>query len=715
MASAAPIVAEDADVDTPANDAGPLTLIAKIAQSRGDISYMLDEQTLTKIGADVVQDYDRDCQDRHDWEETVTKALARAAQEKNLPENPPPYRRSHVDYPILTVAAQQFNARSYPAICKPGEMVRVKVIGSDKGRPQVDPQSGEPLVSVNGQPMTISAAQAAMQQAQASAPPPAPGQPGQPDLPEPQPLWQIPPGAKQARADRVADYLNVYLEFRMDDWEEDTDLMLMQVPIVGCGFRKLWWAEGEQKAAYIPALDLVVPMSAKSLETTPRATERMSNVYPYQLRQRMNAKEYRTVDFPSPSDDMEEPRLLLEQHRLLDLDDDGVDEPYIVTVDKETSQVLKLEANFGPDQVKVNADGTIARIDKEQFYVKYPFLPDPKGGFYDIGFGHLIEQLGDVINAAINQILDAGHAQIAGGGFIAASLRLQSNNRTETMRWMPGEYKVVNVAGGDLRNGIYERTFPNPSQIIFNLLELMLGAAKEVTSVKDITTGDAPNTAPVGTTLALIEQGLQVFTAIYKRIYRSLGQEFSLIFNNIARFGGDEAAEDYMNVLDDPAANFEKDFADGDIDIKPVADPTAVTSQQRLAKAQIVMQTAQGNPLIDQKEALTRVYQAAGIENIDALFAPQSGPDPMALAELAVKTSTAALNNARAQQAGAMATKVGVDVGHQLGEAEGYGGVGGLPDVAGASGIPVGAGGAGAPGAGPAAGVGAGVVGAGGQ
>lgn len=686
----------------------PLAMLAQIAQSRGDLSGLLDEQTLTDIGYRVVEDYKRDLGDRQEWEDTVRRALAKAAQERRELTNAPPYRRSNIDFPILTVAAQQFNARAYPAICKPGDMVRIKVIGSDRGRPAMDDQ-GNVLVQLAGQPMTQQQAAQMLQAAQASMPPAQEGQQA-PELPQPEPMWAIPPAAKQARADRVADYLNVYIEFRMDDWEEDTDALLMQLPTVGCGFRKCWWQEGKECHAYVPALDLIVPQSAKSLKTTPRITERMNEVYPYQIKRRMAAGDYRRVDLTPQSEDDEAPRLLLEQHRFLDLDGDGADEPYIVTVDEATSQVLRIEANFGPDDIILgDDDATVIRIERQRFYVKYGFLSDPKGGFYDIGFGHLIEQLGDVINASINQMLDAGHAQIAGGGFIASGLRLQSNSRNDTLRWMPGEYKTVNVAGGDLRAGIVERTFPSPSPILFNLLELVLGAAKDITSVKDIVTGDAPNTAPVGTTLALIEQGLQVFTAIYKRVYRSLGDEFGILFDNLAKFGGEEAAADYLNVLDDPQADFTSDFGDSDMDIKPVADPTAVTSAQRIAKAQ-VLAGMRGMGLNDM-EINRRILEAANVENIEALMphAPAS-PDPLAIAELRVKTSQANLNDAKAAQAGAAATKTGVEVGHALGESDGY--AGRVPGVAGAPGDGMDAGGAGDAGQGAGDGMGASPVGA---
>jgi len=657
-----------------------LLRLAQIAKHPGDLSDLLDEQTLTKIGTDAVEDYKRDLADRSEWEEIVREGLKRAAQEKVELKNPPPYRHSRFNFPILTVAAQQFNARAYPAICRPGDMVRIKVIGSDKGKPMLD-QQGRPMVIIDGQPATFEQASQALAMQQPEAPQPGAQPPAPP--PPPEPAWEIKPGAKQARADRVATYLNYFMEFRLENWEADTDAMMTQMPIVGCAFRKLWKGAKGQRAAYIPALDLVVPQSAKDLKTTPRATEVMRDIYPYQISERMASGQYRTVTLSPEGDDEQEPRMLLEQHRLMDLDDDGVFEPYVVTVDEKTQWVLRIEADFDDEDVHLSDDQSrVERITRTVHYIKYSFIPDPKGGFYDIGFAHLASQSNDVIDAAVNQMLDAGRAQIAGGGFIAAGLRLQGDNRSDVIRWEPGEYKPVNVSGPDLRAGIVERTFPNPSPIMMSLLELMLGAAKDITSVKDIVTGDAPNTAPVGTTLALIEQGLQVFTAIYKRIYRALGEEFCQIRDNLEEHGGQEAAQDYADVLDDPEADFAKDFEERDADIKPVADPTTVTSAQRIAKAQILA-GMRGQGLND-LAINRRILEAAGIEDIDELLPQQNAPDPLAVAKVRQTETQADLNVARAAEASARAGKAGVETGMRLGEA-GTDNTGSVPGLAGGS------------------------------
>jgi len=672
----APVYEEETPV-TP----GPLAVLEKIAQTQGNICDLLDAQKLATIGQRVVEDYERDLGDRSEWEEQANEALKRAAQERvDLDTQAPAYRFSNVNFPILTVAAQQFWARAYPAICKSGSMVRVRVIGSDKGRPQTiqTPQGLVPLFVLDGKPV----------------PPGTDGAEQQ---------WISKPGAKAARGQRVADYMNVYLEYRMDDWERDTSTLLQQLPIIGCGFRKLWWADDKQHAAFVSAIDLVVPSSARSLKTTPRITERLPDVYPYQIRQRQASGEYRDVLLPNTGEDTEAPRLLLEQHRYFDLDGDGADEPYIVTVDYETNEVLKIVANFSPDEIHLDTSGDeprVSRIERQQFYVKYSFLPDPKGRFYDIGFGHLLTgdgRLGDVIDTTLNQMFDAGAAQIAGGGFIASGLRLQGNGQTNTLRWMPGEYKAVNATGDQLRNGIVERTFPGLSPVMFQLLELMLGAAKDITSVKDVVTGEASNQGQVGTTLALIEQGLAVFTAIYKLIYLTLGEEFQIDFENLGKFGGKEVAEDYVNVLDDPMADFAADFSERDMDIKPVADPSSVTKIQRIAKAQALMMfRGQGG---NDNEINRRALEALDTEDIDAIFPAHTQPNPMAIAELENKHADTKLKLATAEHYQAKSAKDGAEIGLALGEAAGHGEganiEGGLPPMAGSPGNPMGDGGAG--------------------
>lgn len=614
--------------------------LAAIAQTAGDISHLLTNDQLTRIGAECIADFDRDENDRTDWRETVENAFKLAAQEK-LPKKDWPWPgAANISFPLLTTAALQFAARAYPAIVKGDEAVSCKVVGKDQGRPQMGPD-GQPMALVGGQPVPASALPQIMAEAQAT---------GQ-QVPEPQPMWQVPPGAKASRAGRVKDYMNTVIFYRMSGWEEDTDALLHQLPIAGCAFRKVWPEGGDQKSALVPALKLVAPMTAKDCYTAPRLTEIMEDQPLNDIIGLQRQGFYRDVTLVAEEDE-HEPRKLLEQHCLIDLDDDGYDEPYIVTLDHASTQVLRIEPSFGPEDVAFNDNGEVVAIKRRHFYVKYDFFPSLEGKFYGTGLGHLLEQIGDVVNKAINQMIDAGAAQVAGGGFIGSGVNLQgAGKRSSVLYFQPGEYKTVQATGAQLRDGIYERTFPGPSPIMFQVLELMLGAARDISSVKDVLTGEAKNTGQVGTTLALIEQGLQVFTAIYKRIYRSLKAEFAMLFANIAMYGGEATARDYATVLDDPAANFADDFNATDMDIRPVSDPSSVTKMQAMAKAQWLGQFL-GAPGVNPQAIMKRMFEAADVDDIDELMMPPQpppAPDPKDVAQAENFQASAVLNMEKAQ------------------------------------------------------------------
>lgn len=647
------------------------------AEAEGDISSQLSEGQLASIGNDVVEDYDRDLQDEGAWREKAEAAVKAAAQEKPEKKDHPWAGASNVKYPMLTVAALQFQARAYPAIVKGDEAVSVKVVGNDAGVPQLGP-NGEQLANVGGQIVPLALVE--------QTPPEALGA-------IPEPVWQKEPGAKKRRAARLKTYLNTYIFYRMKGWEQDTDQLLLMLPIIGCMFRKVYKRRGEFKVRLVSGLKMVAPIWATDCETAPRLTEEIDDLATYQVKQRMASGFYRQVEWTEQDGDEEKPRKLLEQHRFMDLDGDGRAEPYIITVDHESRQVLRIEANYGPEQME--PDGDVSKL--SVYYTKYDFLPNPEGHFKGIGFGHLLSEITEVVNTTINQLIDAGTAEIAGGGFVAAGLRLQAKGQT-FVRFRPGEYKTVDASAEQLRNGLVERTFPKPSAVAFNLLDMMLGAARDIASVKDVITGEASNNGQVGTTLALIEQGLQVFTAIYKRVYRALKEEFGLLFDSMGRWGGPDLAQDYTNVLDDPAANFEADFNTADMDIRPVSDPANVTSMQRMGAAQFLMRTMEAAVQFgaDGREIMRRVYEAANIEDVDALFPPPKPQEPNPLDMAKVERDGAAANK---DNATADATKLetmakGLSLGLNLGAIDDAGAIPGMAgasgDQMGAAGMPVG-------------------------
>lgn len=617
----------------------PVDQLTLLAQSQDNLALGMKADDLADIGMMCVDDYERDKADRSDWETTAREALEAAAQTfPSTLKDTPWHGAANVKWPLLTEAVLQFNARMYPAVIKGDEAVMCKVIGKDAGRPTMapNPQAG-------GKPMPV----------------PMMGEDGKPVMgPDGklQPMWDVQPGAKLKRAERVASYLNTVLFYREHDWESDTDMLLMQLPATGCVFRKRWMVEGMSKSAIVSALKIYVPVGAKSVNTTPRLTEEIHDVYPHEYSEGVRSGRYIEVeDLWGATEKAEStPRMFLEQHRLYDMDEDGFDEPYIVTLDHQTRKVLRIEANFGPDDIKYSAGGKVLSIERGKFYVKYGLFPHPEGKFYDLGLGHLLKQLGAVVDSTINQLLDAGTAQTAGGGFIGSGVRLQTRGGRSVVRFAPGEYKTVDVPGDQLRNAIVERTLPNVSPVTFQVLDMILGAAKGITGAKDVMTGEASNNGQVGTTLALIEQGLQVFNATAKRAFRSLKDEYTLLRDNFRRYATDATRQDYMTVLDDEEADFDADFASEDMDIRPVSDPSSVTRMQKMAKAQFILGTMPYLQAVggDARDALRRVYEAADVDDIDKLLpAPQpQQPDPKAEAEVAALQARGAKDAAGADK-----------------------------------------------------------------
>ena len=624
--------------------------LMEFASAKGDISGKLTSDELGKLGTEVVSDYERDDASRDEWKQRVKAALSDAAQDEPGTKTFPWENSANVRHPMLAVASQQFAARAYPAIVKGDEAVKVKVFGDAPEEPQGAAQAAQ-----QGDPQAQQAMQVYGEAKQRY-------------------------DAKKKRAERVKSYLNYQLFYGMDGWEADTDALLNVIPITGIAFRKVYYdaSQGKPCSEMVSALCLVVPADTRDLKRCPRITQEFE-LYPYEISARIASGVYRDVTLSPEGDDEQAPRKMLEQHRLHDLDGDGVAEPYIITVDASTSEILRIDAVYTMDDVKI-VDGKVVSIERWVPYVDYPFLPDPKGRFYAIGFGHLLRPLLDVINTSINQLIDAGTAHNAGGGFLASGVRLQGAGQNAEIKYKPGKYITVNVPGSVLKDAIVDRTLPAPSTVTFQMLDMMLAAAKDISSVKDVLTGDSPSTAPVGTTLAVIEQGLQVFTSIYKRIYRSLKDEFRKLYECERRYGN---PDEYREVLDDPDADMDADFDDDGKDIMPVSDPSAVTKTQAIAKAQ-ALQQFMGQPWANSSEIFKRILEAIEIENPEALVAQPPPPPPEAMAKAESEKAGAAKDMADAEKSAAQAEQIKME---NAGVAAL---VGGIPGMEGPPGIPMG-------------------------
>ncbi len=422
-------------------------------------------------------------------------------------------------------------------------------------------------------------------------------------------------GEKLKRAERVREFMGFQLANSF--WEEDIDRLTVQLPIVGTLFRKVYYDPIRGLTARNCGR-VVLNNDTPDMRQMARVSEEFI-LYPDEIVERIRSGRFVDFDWRTfVETDEYAPHDFIEQHCRHDLDDDGYPEPYVVTIHKKMRKVVRVVANFEVDDVTQN-NGEIIRIAAREYYVAYTFLPAMDGSFLGIGLGHLLGNTSEVINGLINQILDSGHLSSLGGGFLGAGLNLKGG----PVRVKPGEWIPIPTAGAVIRDSMVPLQFPGPSNVLFQMLGLLIEAGKDVSSVTDIMTGDAPRQEQTATTtLALIEQGMMVFTAAYKRLFRSLKREFALM----ARVNAKTVRPEVYNLLHDGEQPIDpsKDFDLADLDIMPIADPAQVTNMQKLAKAQLLMELVPMG-IIDPRVSTNRILEAAGIQD-RAELVPE--PDP---------------------------------------------------------------------------------------
>lgn len=515
--------------------------LQKILES-SNLAADLSDDKLIEIGNDVVIGYETDLESRKPWEKDLknwTELALQVASDKTFPWP----NAANIKYPLLATAAMQFAARAYPTLIPSnGKVVKCKVIGSD------------------------------------------------------------PTGEKSMRAFRVSTHMSYQVMEQMDGWEEDMDKLLIALPISGTCFKKTYWDSSKQQncSQLVLPKSLVVNYWTRCLEDAERITE-VFYLSKRKVKERQNLGIFIDAnlgDPQTPADDVTTsinrsfqrasdfdettPYTILEQHTYLDLDEDGYAEPYIVTVEAESNKVLRIVPRFSEADVLMDDKQNVVSIEAVQYYTKYGFIPNPDGGFYDIGFGRLLGPLNNSANTIINQLVDAGSLSNLQAGFIGKGLRIKMG---ET-RFQPGEWKAVNAVGDDLKKQIFPLPVREPSQVLFNLLDLLLKSGKELASVAEIFVGKMPGqNTPATTTMASIEQGMKVFTAVYKRVYRSLTSEFRKIYKLNQQYMN---PEEYISILDNPIP--QEDYKGPEDDIIPGADPSAVSSQEKQQKVQAVMQ-----------------------------------------------------------------------------------------------------------------------------
>jgi hypothetical protein len=593
-------------------------------QDSENVAELLNEETLDEIGRDVVQKYDIDESSRRKWTTRMTDATELALQITQEKTYPWP-NAANIKFPLLTIASLQFASRAYPALVKAPDLVKYRVQGRD--------QDG------------AKAARAGRISAHMSY-----------QLLEQDEGWE----EDQDKAFLALPILGCVFKKSYYDsvLEHNVSKVVLPKNLVVHYYAKSI-EEAERKTEIFELHEREVRervlrgvFTDHEYGPPPAPREREEDV-----RQGTSA----------PLDDKDSPRVFLEQHSFLDLDGDGYKEPYVITVEKESRKVARIVARIdevvteqsikieelqkrmralaeglpqpqpgqpiSPQQMgQVNQaeatinewnsqveelakqEPTVIRIKPIEYYTKYSFIPSPDGGFYDLGFGALLGPINDSVNTILNQLVDAGTLQNGSMGFIGKGARIKGGK----LRFSPFEWKRVDVAGGQLKDSLVPLPVNAPSDVLFNLLSLLITYAERVGSVTDAMMGENPGqNTPAYNMSAMLEQGLQVFNGIFKRVYRSFRGELRKLYKLNSIYLDQE---EYFAYQDDESGVSRTDYTADPKDLIPAADPNAFSSKEKLAKAQAVREAAMTTAGYDMMKVEQRFLEALDIPDAAELF-----------------------------------------------------------------------------------------------
>ena len=545
-----------------------------------NLAEVLSDAVLGSLSSDLGSSIDEDKSSREDWEESISKGLVLLGinyQERNEPF----MGASGVTHPLLSEAVTQFQAQAYKEMLPPGGPVKTQILGQQTK--EVEDQ-----------------------------------------------------------AQRVKDFMNYQITEVMEEFDQDTDQMLFYLPITGSTFKKVYFDPTRQRAVakFVPAEDLIVPYAASDLRTAERYTHvvRMSE---NEIRKLQVGGVYRDVDL-SPSEDDEsdttirsktdeiqglrpgysdELYTIYEVHVDLDLEGfedmdemgepTGIRLPYIVTMDADSGKILSLVRNY-------REQDPLRR--KRDFFVHYKFLPG--FGFYGFGLLHMIGGLSRAATSILRQLIDAGTLSNLPGGFKARGVRIRNDDEPVN----PGEFRDLDVPGGDIRNALMPLPYKEPSGTLAQLLGVVVDSGRRFAQVADTKVADVNSQAPVGTTVALIEQGSKVISSIHKRLHYAQKAEFRMLAEI---FANNPVPYPYQVGPNINPQIMVQDF-DGRVDILPVSDPSIFSMAQRLSLAQTQLQLAQAAPQMHNLyEAYRRMYDALDVKNIDAILPAPQPPQAM--------------------------------------------------------------------------------------
>ena len=543
-----------------------------------NLAEFLDDNVLDPLASELMDKYKDYKQSRQEWVESYREGLNLLGF-KYITRTEPFRGASSVTHPVLAEAVTQFQAQAYKELLPAEGPVRTQILGNV-------------------------------------------------DVP------------KEEQSKRVKDFMNYQIMDQMKEYEPEFDQMLFYLPLSGSTFKKVYYDDllGRAVSKFIPAEDIIVPYSATSLEDA-EAIIHMVKMSENDLRKQMYSGFYKEVEIGEAQlkeDKIKEKELelegikantsedmytILEMHVNLDIegyedmDQDGeptgIKLPYIVTINESTNDILSIRRNY-------SAEDPLKK--KKDYFVHYKFLPGM--GFYGLGLIHMIGGLSRTATVALRQLLDAGTLANLPAGFKTRGVRM----RDDAQPLQPGEFRDVDVPGGNIKDQFMQLPFKGPDATLLQLMGICVSSAQRFASIADAQVGDMNQQAAVGTTVALLERGSRVMSAIHKRLYVGLKNEFKLLA---------EVFKTYLPPVypyDVPGASREikvQDFDDR-IDILPVADPNIYSQTQRISMAQAQLQLAQSNPKMhNMYQAYRSMYEAFGIKNISAILPPPQPPQPM--------------------------------------------------------------------------------------
>ena len=552
-----------------------------------NLAEIMNDQYLDELGSNLFDKYTEYKQSRGDWEDTYREGLNLLGFKYE--QRTQPFRgASGVNHPVLAEAVTQFQAQAYKELLPADGPVRAQILGDVTNE-------------------------------------------------------------KQDQAHRVKDFMNYQIMDQMPEYEPEFDQMLFYLPLSGSTFKKIYYDDllGRAVSKFVQADDLIVPYSANSLEDA-EAIVHVLRMSENEIRKQQVSGFYKDIELGQPpvvenqvkdaelrlegitkDGNQEDQYTILEIHTDLDLEGfedmgpdgepTGIKLPYIVTILESTNEILSIRRNYTPDDKMMK---------KIKYFVQYKFLPGT--GFYGFGLIHMIGGLTRTATAALRQLLDAGTLANLPAGFKTRGIRI----RDDAQPLQPGEFRDVDAPGGNIKDQFMQLPFKGPDQTLLQLMGVVVQAGQRFASIADAQVGDMNQQAAVGTTVALLERGSRVMSAIHKRLYVGLKQEFRLLAEVFKTYLPPEYPYDV------PGATRQVKVTDFDekVDILPVADPNIFSQTQRISMAQMELQLAQSNPQIhDLYQAYRSMYEAVGVKNINAILPPPQQPQPIdpALEEIA--------------------------------------------------------------------------------